>query len=82
LSYSFLFLGCSLARDRTVSTFMKVAQEVGGDLPHHYAIFECPDDPEAKRVIDERLARCHLTPLWFPEGEYNYVESILELLAD
>ena len=82
LSYSFLFLGCSLATDRTVLTFMKVAQEVAGDLPHHYAIFECPDGPEAKRVIDERLARCHITPLWYPEGEYEYVERILQLLLD
>jgi hypothetical protein len=64
LSYSFLFLGCSLATDRTVLTFMKVAQEVGGDqLPHHYAVFECPEDTEAKRIIDQRLADCHITPL-------------------
>jgi hypothetical protein len=82
LSYSFLFLGCSLAMDRTVITFMKVAQQVDGDLPHHYAIFESPDDPEAQRVIDERLALCHITPLWYPEGEYEHVERILQLLLD
>ncbi len=83
LSYSFLFLGCSLATDRTVLTFMKVAQELGGDqLPHHYAVFECPADPEAKRVIDQRLADCHITPLWYPEGEHDYVERILQLLLD
>ena len=83
LSYSFLFLGCSLATDRTVLTFMKVAQEIGGDqLPHHYAVFECPADPEARRVIDQRFADCHITPLWYPEGEHNYVERILQLLLD
>lgn len=83
LSYSFLFLGCSLATDRTVLTFMKVAQEVGGDqLPHHYAIFECPEDMEAKRIIDQRLADCHITPIWYPEREYGCVERILELLLD
>lgn len=83
LSYSFLFLGCSLATDRTVLTFMKVAQELGGDqLPHHYAVFECPSDPEAKRVIDQRLGLCHITPVWYPEGEHDYVERILELLLD
>jgi hypothetical protein len=83
LSYSFLFLGCSLATDRTVLTFMKVAQEVGADqLPHHYAVFECPEDMEAKRIIDQRLADCHITPIWYPEREYAYVERILELLLD
>ena len=83
LSYSFLFLGCSLATDRTVLTFMKVAQEVGADqLPHHYAVFECPEDTEAKRIIDQRLADCHITPIWYPERDYDYVEGILELLLD
>ena len=83
MSYSFLFMGCSLATDRTVLTFMKVAQDLGRDqLPHHYALFECPADPEARRVIDERLADCHITPLWYPEGEHGYVEQILELLLD
>jgi hypothetical protein len=83
VSYSFLFLGCSLATDRTVLTFMKVAQELGGDqLPHHYVLFECPADPEGKSVIDQRLADCHITPLWYPEGEHDHVERILELLLD
>lgn len=83
LSYSFLFLGCSLATDRTVLTFMKVAQEVGGDqLPHHYAIFECPENVDEKRIIDQRLADCHITPIWYPEGEYGKVQEVLELLLD
>ncbi len=83
LSYSFLFLGCSLATDRTVQTFMKVAQEIGGDqLPHHYALFECPADFGAKNVIDQRLADCHITPIWYPERDYEKVERILELLVD
>ena len=44
-SYSFLFLGCSLSADRTVQTFMRVAQLEGQDnLPHHYALLPCPTD--------------------------------------
>ena len=43
-SYSFLFLGCSLSADRTIQTFMRVAQLEGPDnLPHHYAILAVPD---------------------------------------
>jgi hypothetical protein len=83
VSYSFLFLGCSLATDRTVFTFMKVAQDLGGDqLPHHYALLEGRVDQDAMRTIDRRLADCHITPLWYPEGEHDYVERILELLMD
>ena len=83
LSYSFLFLGCSLATDRTVLTFMKVAQDLGGDqIPHHYALLECPEDPEARRIINRRLADCRITPIWYLEGEHAYVERILELPLD
>lgn len=82
-SYSFLFLGCSLSADRTILTFMKVAQEIGGDsLPHHYAILACPADADKKRTIDQRLADAHITPLWYPEGEHSHVEEILQLLLE
>jgi len=82
-SYSFLFLGCSLAADRTIHTFVRVAQDEGRDsLPHHYALLACPTDPQKKRIIDQRLADAHITPLWYPKGEHEYVEQILELLLD
>jgi hypothetical protein len=82
-SYSFLFLGCSLSADRTLQTFMRVAGEEGTDsLPHHYAILASPVDAERKRIIDQRLADAHITPLWYPEGEHAHVEQILELLLD
>jgi hypothetical protein len=82
-SYSFLFLGCSLASDRTLHTFVRVAGDEGSDnLPHHYAVVACPADPDKKRAIDQRLADAHITPLWYPEGEHDYVEQILGLLLD
>jgi hypothetical protein len=83
MSYSFLFLGCSLAADRTMQTLLKVAQQEGGDnLPHHYAILAAPSDAERRRIIDERLADAHITPLWYPDGEHEYVEEILRLLLE
>lgn len=82
-SYSFLFLGCSLSADRTIQTFIRVAGELGGDsLPHHYALLACPADAETKRIIDQRLADAHITPLWYPESEHDHVEQILQLLIE
>jgi hypothetical protein len=82
-SYSFMFLGCSLSADRTVQTFMRVAQLEGQDnLPHHYALLPCPADHMKRRAIEERLADAHITPLWYPEGEHEHVEQVLELLLD
>ncbi len=83
ISYSFLFVGCSLSADRTIQTFMRVAQLEGQEnLPHHYALLPCPANTEKKQTIDQRLADAHITPLWYPDGEHEYVELILELLLD
>jgi SIR2-like domain len=83
MSYSFLFLGCSLAADRTMQTFLKVAQQEGSEcLPHHYAILGAPSTAEKKRVLDQRLADAHITPIWYPEDEHEYVADILQLLIE
>jgi len=83
MSYSFLFLGCSLSADRTLLTFMRVAQEERPDnLPHHYAILPSPSDDEMRRAVDQRLALANITPLWYPEGEHDHVEQILQLLLE
>jgi hypothetical protein len=82
-SYSFLFLGCSLSADRTIQTFMRVAQLEGQEnLPHHYALLSCPTEVAAKTAIDQRLADAHITPLWYPDGEHDHVEQILSLLLE
>lgn len=82
-SYSFLFLGCSLSADRTIQTFMRVAQLEGpDDLPHHYALLACPTDATKKHDIEQRLGDAHISPLWYPDGEHHYVEQVLALLLD
>ncbi len=81
-SYSFFFLGCSLSADRTIQTFMRVASDEGPDsLPHHYALLPCPADRDARDIMDRRLADAHISPLWYPEGEYEVIEEILQILA-
>ena len=82
-SYSFFFIGCSLSADRTIQTFMKVAQELGGDnLPHHYALLASPADDAKRQVLNQRLADAHITPVWYPDGEHDHVEQILQLLIE
>lgn len=82
-SYSLLFLGCSLAADRTIQTLMRVANQEGtGNLPHHYAILSCPPNPDKRQIMEDRLAQAHITPIWYPDGDHGHVEQILELLLD
>ena len=62
---------------------MRVAGEEGTDnLPHHYAVLPSPSDAGKKLEMDRRLADAHITPLWYPDGEHQHVEQILELLID
>ena len=83
ISYSFFFIGSSLSADRTIQTFMRVGQLEGPEnLPHHYALLASPTNPDKKRIIDQRLADAHTSPIWFPEGEFQHVEEILQLLLD
>ncbi len=80
-SYTFLFLGCSLSADRTIQTFLKVAQDEGPEnLPHHYALLPRPTDATRKTAIQQRTADAHITPIWYPERQHEFVEQILELL--
>lgn len=72
-----------LSADRTIQTFMRVAQLEGQDnLPHHYALLASPSDPARKAAINARLADAHISPIWFPEGEFQHIEEILQLLLD
>lgn len=59
---AFLFLGCSLNQDRFMSVFCNL---LGGS---HYAYLELPDDDEKIRTKKVLLDKCHIYPLWYPNG--------------
>jgi hypothetical protein len=79
---SLLFLGCGLNQDRTVHVFETIkikAREDGADLPQHFSIEQCPGDEAALIARNEYLLRMGVTPIWFPAGEFDFVEGILRL---
>jgi NAD-dependent SIR2 family protein deacetylase len=79
---SLLFLGCGLNQDRTVRVFEAIkikAREDGADLPQHFSIEQCPADEAALIARNEYLLRIGVTPIWFPAGEFDFVEGILRL---
>lgn len=81
-SYSLLFLGCSLTADRTIQTFMRVvANRTAQTMPRHYALLSAPDNPDTRRLLDQRLADANITPLWYPSGQHQSVGEILEQLS-
>ncbi len=80
-SYSLLFLGCSLAADRTIQTFLSVVGTRKAEtLPRHYAVIPSPDEEDQRREIDQRLADANISPIWFPDSAFEHVEQILGLI--
>ena len=54
---------------------------VGADsLPHHYAVLACPSEADKKAKLEQRLAHAHISAIWFPDGEFQHIEQMLELL--
>jgi len=41
-----------------------------------------PSDPDKKKLIDDRFADAHISPIWFPKGEFQHIEETLQLLID
>ncbi|HJP90748.1 MAG TPA: SIR2 family protein [Pyrinomonadaceae bacterium] len=73
-----LFLGCSLHNDRIV----KLIKQLGGpaaNLPH-YAIVEHPGDKDFHQK-NKIFASYGIRRIWYPKGEHEYVEHILEYLC-
>lgn len=79
---SLLFLGCGLNQDRTLRVFEAIkikARADGADLPQHFSIEQCPGDEAALIARNEYLLRIGVTPIWFPAGDFDFVEGILRL---
>lgn len=73
-----LFIGCSLRNDRTVQVF-EATKVAAGDIsfPSHFAIEQAPSKLEDLCDRNTELLRWGITPIWYPEGQYDKVEAIL-----
>lgn len=73
-----LFLGCSLAMDKT----MEVLQSVSDNnyMLDHYAILACqPEDMEA-RIME--MGNLGISAIYYPSGKYDAVRVILERILE
>lgn len=76
---SLLFIGCSLHNDRTLQVF-QATKAAAGDvlLPQHFAIEQAPEQLDALQARNSELSRLGVTALWYPKGQYDKVEAILD----
>lgn len=75
---SLLFLGCSLRNDRTLQVFQATKAEAGDyPFPQHFAFEQAPEKLEDLQARNSELLKWGITPIWFPAGQYDKVESLL-----
>lgn len=82
---TFLFLGCSLKRDRTMKMISDILKGMG--RKYHYALVASPalssegiylENKQCEEdEIFQRLEKFHIIPIWFPDGEFKYVNYLL-----
>lgn len=75
-----LFLGCSLNQDRTMQVFKAIKEEMGDiDRPSHFCLEAMPEDEAELVERNKYLLDFGIIPIWFPKGQYDYIEQILRL---
>jgi hypothetical protein len=74
-----LFVGCSLNGDRTVLTLREVARR--SPETYHFAIVEMPRSTKMQIARGKQLGAAGILPIWYPAGEHDTVELILDHLV-
>ena len=82
ISQSLLFLGCSLDQDWTLELFKRAKQQDEYQIPSHYAILPEPIDAQKKQQKSRTLLELNIQPIWYPDGEHEFVEKLLQLIVD
>ena len=77
---SVLFVGCSLEKDRTIDILAHCLKR--NRAIKHYAIVELPKDEEEEIRQRNHLTSLGIEPIYFPQGDYDSVELLLEYLAE
>jgi len=83
ISYSLLFIGCSLEQDRTLELFKSVMDQGHFEIPNHYALLaDCDQASKAEKM--GRLLSMNIKPIWYetPEHDHSMLEKILLLAID
>jgi HEAT repeat protein len=81
LTRRLLFLGCSLQMDRTVEVLRETAARYP-DYVDHFAVLEQPRDANELTAREEMLGKLGIRPIWFPPGDFQSIELLLNALAD
>lgn len=73
------FLGCSLINERFLDTWSQII--ANGEPMYHYAIMPEENNAIRQEILRQKLNQYHITPIWYPEGRYDLVRTLLEIVG-
>jgi len=79
-NYSMLFVGCSLATDRTMDLLLEIARTDGG-MPAHFALMSRPASDSEWLKRDRFLSDRGIEAIWYPQDHNVALEGLLGMLA-
>lgn len=89
ISHSLIFLGCSLAHDKTMELFKHVQDEGQFVIPEHFAFLAQPltesgaINLEDKQATEDRLLEIGIRPIWYPsDNNHQMLTQLLELAVN
>lgn len=75
---SLLFIGCGLRNDRTLQVFQAIKLAPGDvSFPQHFAFEQAPEQVDTLRDRNAELSRLGITTIWYPNGQHEKVEALL-----
>lgn len=77
-SKKFLFLGCSLAMDKTMEVLKSVTEQ--NSALDHYAILACSPNEMECRI--QEMGALGISAIYYPDGKHDAVRVILERLLE
>lgn len=76
-----LFLGCSLAQDKTMDVLKSLAAR-DSQIPDHYALLQMPGDNKERLAREHFLAERKIFPIWYTLDDHDAaLEALLGALA-
>lgn len=81
ISHSLLFIGCSLAQDKTIDVFHEVFQSNDFEVPNHFAILPETENNNGK---EEYLLDRGIQPIWYKviDNSHKQLETLLSFAVD
>jgi len=78
-SRNLVFIGCSLAHDRTMQILYKTT--LNNPSMYHFAILEQPAKTEEYIARKRQISIWGIRPIWYPQEQHKLVDELLSYIA-